>query len=327
MLMKRIIPVFATTLLLMSCYQEIDIEKYREKPKIVMQGFVSDEGIKATLSKSWFVKDGRPADCGLDNANVMLFVDGKNEGTVPRSGKGTYELKRKFNPGNNIRIEVSDKGMDGISSEVTVPQPPVIENSECTFENNSENGTGRFSFRLKFHDDPHTEDYYAICLEYMELTADEEFNLFSKRLLDMDIKDEPLLKPEIGIFEDWISDGTPEYDGFYIFNDRKINGQSYTLNLSAYIYMYLQEKQLKIIQTEEGRVPQDATCRLSIKLMKISEGYYRYCDSMSKDAIDEFGSIGLAEPVKIYSNIAGGIGILGAYTAASIETYLTAEPD
>ena len=54
--MKKIIYAVAGILILTSCYQEIDVEKYREDPKIVMHSFVSDEGVNVRLSKSYFIK-------------------------------------------------------------------------------------------------------------------------------------------------------------------------------------------------------------------------------------------------------------------------------
>lgn len=316
--MKKIVYIVVGILMLTSCYQEIDIEKYREDPKIVMHSFVSDDGISVRLSKSYFIKDGAPESNSLENASVSLVVNGQNEGLVPHIGEGIYRLDRYFASGDNVRLEVSCNGMKGVFSEVQMPVKADIEKLEYRLYTKEDESFLKFDFKVTFTDPSPTEDYYAVCLEYMDLTADSDYDVFTKRIINLDIGNEPLLKPELGIFEDWIIDGSPMYDGFYTFSDRKINGMSYTLNLGAHLY----ESGLETVESSDGNIPSGAKGKLTVMLMKISEGYYRFCDTMAKAGMDDFGDMGFAEPVRIYGNVRGGIGILGAYIADKKTVYL-----
>lgn len=316
--MKKIIYAVAGILLLTSCYQEIDIEKYREDPKIVMHSFVSDDGVNVRLSKSYFIKDGTPENNFLENASVSLVVNGKNEGIVPHVDKGIYRLDRNFASGDNVRLEVSCSGMKDVSSEVQIPVKADIEKLEYRLYKKEDEPSLKFDFKVTFTDPSANQDYYAVCLEYMDFTSDSSYNVFTRRTIDLDISDEPLLKPELSIFEDWITDGSPMYDGVYTFNDRKINGMSYTLNLGANLY----ESGLEIVESSDGNIPSVAKGRLAVMLMKISEGYYKFSDTMAKAGLDDFGNMGFAEPVSIYSNVRGGIGILGAYITDKKIIYL-----
>lgn len=316
--MKKIIYGVIGILILTSCYQEIDIEKYREDPKIVMHSFVSDGGVNVRLSKSYFIKDGAPENNFLENASVSLVVNGKSEGLVPNVEKGIYSLDRNFASGDNVRLDVSCSGMKNVSSEVQMPVKTDIEKLEYRLYKKENQPYSKFDFKVTFSDPSTTQDYYAVCLEYMDLTADSDYDIFTKRIIDLDIGDEPLLKPELGIFEDWIIDGFPMYDGIYTFNDRKINGMSYTLNLGANLY----ESGLETVESTDGNIPSGAKGRLTVMLMKISEGYYKFCDTMAKAGMDDFGDMGFAEPVRIYGNVCGGIGILGAYVTDQKIVYL-----
>lgn len=316
--MKKIIYAVAGILILTSCYQEIDVEKYREDPKIVMHSFVSDEGVNVRLSKSYFIKDGAPENNFLENASVSLVVNGNNEGLVPHVEKGIYSIDRHFASGDNVRLEVSCSGMKDVFSEVQMPVKADIEKLEYRLYKKENGPYSKFDFKVTFSDPSATQDYYAICLEYMDLTSDSDYNAFTKRVIDLDISGEPLLKPELGIFEDWIIDGSPMYDGLYTFTDRKINGRSYTLNLGANLY----ESGLEAVESSDGNIPLGAKVRLTVMLMKISEGYYKFCDTMAKAGMDDFGDMGFAEPVMIYSNVRGGIGILGAYITDKKAIYL-----
>lgn len=316
--MRKIIYAIVFIILMSSCRYDIDIEKYREDPKIVMHAFVSDDGINIRLSRSLFVKDEAPENIFLEDASVSMVVNGKKEGLIPHIEKGIYRLDRNFVSGDNVYLEVSSAGMKNVSAETKIPVVADIGKLEYRLQKEDEASYTNFDFKLTFTDTSLTEDYYAVCLEYMELTSDSEYDVYTKRIMDLNIKYEPLLKPDYGIFEDWIIDGSPMYDGFYTFSDKKINGQSYTLNLGAYLY----DNYSEAIEGTDGNIPAGATARIKVMLMKISEDYYRFSDTMAKTGMDDFGNMGFAEPVRVYSNVRGGIGIFGAYVTESKIIYL-----
>jgi hypothetical protein len=92
------------------------------------------------------------------------------------------------------------------------------------------------------------------------------------------------------------------------FSDELFNGKEYSLkfsfNSSTYIY-----KDQTYNQTSKVPIKQE----LNIELQSISESYFKYLRSQSASASTiEFFS----EPVQIYSNVKGGIGILGSYSSS-----------
>lgn len=91
------------------------------------------------------------------------------------------------------------------------------------------------------------------------------------------------------------------------FSDEKIEGRQYTFTVKESLdEMYVN------MQEEEG----EDKYKRRILLYSLSESYYRYLVALEKiyggSVSGSLSDIGLAEPVKVYSNVCGGVGILGA---------------
>jgi hypothetical protein len=94
---------------------------------------------------------------------------------------------------------------------------------------------------------------------------------------------------------------------FFIFNDKAIQGDAYTLKFT-----------LKEVSAENTSFT--PVCRIC--LYSLSESYYLYYRSrilQAKQAEDTFGSLGLREPVPTYTNVRNGYGLLSARQAAVYE--------
>ena len=92
-----------------------------------------------------------------------------------------------------------------------------------------------------------------------------------------------------------------------VFSDEKIEGRQYTFTVKESLdEMYVN------MQEEEG----EDKYKRRILLYSLSESYYRYLVALEKiyggSVSGSLSDIGLAEPVKVYSNVCGGVGILGA---------------
>lgn len=91
------------------------------------------------------------------------------------------------------------------------------------------------------------------------------------------------------------------------FSDNGINGKNYTLHLSEIIQQAGKDYEKYIGLTREA------------KLYSISKDYYRFMISLiATDPEDDsiHGSLlglGMVEPGRIYTNVAGGAGIVGSY--------------
>jgi hypothetical protein len=96
---------------------------------------------------------------------------------------------------------------------------------------------------------------------------------------------------------------------FNVFSDDLFNGKQYALKFSV---PYNKEVYLP------GKIPLSTKKELYIDLQGISREYYLYLQTRSNAKNSNF----FAEPVQVYTNITGGIGILGSYTTNLIKINL-----
>ena len=122
------------------------------------------------------------------------------------------------------------------------------------------------------------------------------------------------------------------YDG-KVFSDELINGQEYTLHLRDEYYYepYYGSYPLKVVPdsigiedlNEEDFLPIPPK-HLRVHLYAISAEYYRYLKVLQDKDTDSVSNLlidgGLAEPIRVFSNIDGGVGILGSCHVGMFET-------
>ncbi|MDO4180093.1 MAG: DUF4249 domain-containing protein [Bacteroidales bacterium] len=318
--MKRLLYTWFCCLLLVSCYQEIDLEEYRTTPKPVINSVVSsDDVITASVSRTWFFPETLPY-VHLPQAQVSLYI---NDRYVEQ-----MEWKTKDNPlnpnrpdtlflsttipaeGDRIRIVVSTPEYGTAEAEDIIPQRTPISKVEHSIRQRQGmwQGTWRdyyeISYEVTFDDAPGTDNYY---LAKITGVADPANAYHSFLIGEIDYID-PLFKEQDAIIDSGLSFDGLNKDSGALFTDRNINGQTYTLQLKEYITS-LDESELRIVS-----------------LYSLSEAYYLYLLSLQKVTGSTLegglGNIGLAEPILIYSNVEGGTGILGGYQHADAEITL-----
>ncbi len=111
-------------------------------------------------------------------------------------------------------------------------------------------------------------------------------------------------------------DGTLGYDGVdgrggRVFTDELIDGKEYTIQVKELIQAHYSVQDLK---------------ERSITLYALSESYYQYLLSLEKISAStlsgSLSNIGLAEPLRVYTNVNNGTGILGACQRTNIKINL-----
>jgi len=104
------------------------------------------------------------------------------------------------------------------------------------------------------------------------------------------------------------------------FSDELFNGKKYPFKLSTNFttYIYTNEKKP---DNQGGLIwPQIVRNELIVQVHSISESYYKYLKTLNSNS----NTLGFfSEPVQIYSNVKGGIGIFGNY---KIDNYIIEIP-
>ena len=324
---------FSVLLLATACMKEVDLEYLRPESKLVLNSVVSvGDSLKASLSRTWFYTDDYP-NVTIEDAKVNLYVNDRLFGEMIWNVEkydyyaiGNYISSYIPVPGDKVRIEANRDGFKEVMGEETVPDKPDLLNLYVeSYEDNSL-GYSRIKRRYKmtFRDEPSVQNCYLISIvygtphyeyDYDDLDKSPVYSgTYSWRSESMDYASDPVFGNKVSILDkvmgsDWLSgyNGRP-------FSDELFDGKEYTMTLDA--NSYYGHNPIFPLPGEE--LPDSAR----VYLYAISEAYYKYLSALTTLADGSFSNdladIGLAEPVRVFSNIEGGLGILGAACVDSL---------
>lgn len=320
--------LFAAYLLLLpSCMKELDLEHLRPDPLLVLNGLaVEGDTLKARLTRTWFYTEVQP-EVSVRNADIKLYVNGTFKGNMEwreyeDNNNGNYwyidgiqaEIKGYYistycpAKGDRIRITAEADGFDPISAEVRIPEYKALSDfkvyeTEVTSEYNYTYTV--YYLQPTIRDDPAKEDYYLINFDYSYSGKETWDNRYG--ILYPDYSVDPLFTSHLTALDkilgyDWIS---AEYGR--AFSDDLFSGKEYTVK----------------IKTGEGYGTPPSGASFRVNLYSLNEEYYRYIKAIieMKDGgglNSHMSDVGLAEPVRVFSNVEGGVGILGAACRDSI---------
>ncbi|MDH6305241.1 hypothetical protein M2463_002242 [Parabacteroides sp. PH5-13] len=334
----KIILFILFTFLSLSCTKEIDLEYLRPEAKLVLNSVVfSGDSVKVYLSRTWFYTDNYP-DVDIADANVKLYVNGEfkdqliwkeqvNEdwySNYYKTNTGFYISHYQPVAGDHIRITAEAEGFKAVSTEDRILVNSYLKDLKAINTKHVENyGVyNTVELQVTIKDDPNMKNYYLINFEkrYPVYEYDPETYeaIFTGEYRwsdfnSLDYSKDPLFTSHISALEemlgyDWLSG---EYGR--VFSDDLINGKEYTIKLSPRYYY-----------DPYPNYPDSISPSLyKVNLYAISENLYRYLKAIIeiKDGggLDEhLADVGLAEPVRIFSNIEGGVGIMGTANGDSL---------
>lgn len=303
---KIITAAIATVLTCGSCYQDIDMEKQRGEEYTVLNCIAnSDTVVMADVSRSWFFTDSRPAE-DIEGLTMELWVNGQMRGLMEYDGE-VYRSDVKPRQGDELTIRTEVDGKE-LSASDRMPAKTVIENVRVTYRSVSSSSgasynptTGietcnddEFTYHISIKNVPQKKRYYFVSIAVtdsrrntlgtLDYSLDPVFQLTSERI------NKTLTNIKIEGQQ-----GLP-------FTNEGISGEEFTVTVKETI-----SPMNYYGDTWSGR---------TVSLYSISESYYRYIISLlSNDSEYSWQGgltdIGVAEPVRIFSNITGGIGIMG----------------
>lgn len=297
---------------LTACLTEVDLSDLRESPRFVVNGVaVAGESLRVSVTRTWFYTDDHP-NVVIPDATVRLYVNGHYEETIPFvpgdtlfNAAGNYQAAFVPQVADRLRLEVSAPGYEAVHAETEVPQPSTLVDAKAVQEVITADSTmKRISYAICFQDAAEEENYYLFRLEEGYLSEDSTYRW---HVLHLDYAEEPLFGQNSSaldqiLFPQYLSG----YDG-RVFSDEAINGLPYTIHLQN-TYSYSGTPRTK---------------RLRVRLYAISADYYKYLKTLQDQSDNSFANhlidAGLAEPIRVYSNIDGGLGIFGGCTPNWIE--------
>ncbi len=173
----------------------------------------------------------------------------------------------------------------------------------------------KINYTLKFKDNPNEKNYYRL------VVLSKEFYTQTDSVTQVQTQSE--VDNYSFDFTDVVSGNNSNNDPlslvggsnlnamYNVFTDDLFNGKTYSLTFSTYQYSYIYRPKYKYEQKNLEKTI------VSVYLQSISKDYYLYLKSRVASGGDNFFS----EPVQVYNNIAGGIGIFGSYTSSNVVSF------
>jgi len=324
---KRIsyIVALGLSLLLLSCENVIEFPGNITKPLLVVNSFITpDSLIKVHVSKSKFflVNTNATNYEVVNNATVNVWVNDKKIEKMASIGEGYYQATFKPKVGDIVKVTAENADFSEVSTFTeTVKTNPILaaDTANHVFEEtpmingSSTNGgpliidtigitkTESFDLKIKFKDPGGIANFYKINLKIKNFydndsTAFDYVNINSNDLVFGN-------NNNMGPLE------VANYSYDHEFSDELFNGKEYDLKLTFSTNTTIYNAGHYDIYKTKSPIKRE----LYIELQSISESYFKYIRSCSasSNTIEFF-----SEPVQIYSNVKGGIGIMGSYSSS-----------
>ena len=320
-----------------SCENPIEFDGEQMESLMVMNSLISPDSIfTVQLTKSkFFLKDDSSFDL-LNNANVKLFVNDTLFETLAFSENGNYSASYIPKIGDNVKLTAEYSGLTAVSAVTSILKPAQISSIDTatiitdTYPILSYQYGGyygevtdadtigytqnrKMNIIINIDDDVNLKNYYRVSVRIKRYFDDGRItdNEYYYQSDDMVFGS----SDESGVFGEGYSRSI-----YNEFSDDLFNGKNYPFKLSAYFNTYTYNTEKK--PDEQGGVewPEVVRSELIVQVHSISESYYKYVKTVNtnSNALAFF-----SEPVQIYSNVKGGIGVFGNY---KIDNYIIQIP-
>ncbi len=302
---------------LASCQTEIEFDGEETEPYIVVYGVQEADSIMSVqLSYSRFFLSNAPTQY-IGDATVQLYLNGT---LLPvdrvNDEEGRYYFNARPQPGDSLYLSVV-AGDKAVTAGTRVPLQPHIEFAGYTtdtvvnvYEGYDEYSGGTdtvitYNMRFRLHDGGE-ENYYQFSVQmYNDFSASYQDNMYfgsnSPYFYEMDA---------IEMIEG--GDGT-FYGNYVLFDDALFNGK-------------VMEFSISFDRWNSSGYFDPAVPMFRVALQSFSKECYRYKQTAST-AGDGFGNL-FTEPVQVYSNVEGGIGVFASQTVVydTLPIYLYGQP-
>jgi len=314
---------FVLISLLSSCEKTIDFNGKVPDPQLVMNCIaLPDSTITVNLTKSKFFLSSSQDFTTVDNAIVTATINDTLKVNLTNTGNGNYVSGIIPKPNDKVRIDASAPSLESVWAEVNVQPKMTIISIDTTWvkiDNSYSypiyNLTGdsiignaynaEVKIKIKFQDNATEQNYYRLNVSN-GLNYRSGYSSYGSGYSGVEFDDIVFGNTtQQGSILDIVS-GTY---GNNCFTDELINGKEYSLSIKSTtthnIYLPGKKAGGDIVSKNE----------LIIDLQQLSKSYYLYIKT--KDASMASNPL-FSEAVQIYTNIKGGMGILGTYTSSNV---------
>lgn len=300
-----------------ACEKPIEFKGDETDSQLVLNAFVSpDSTLRVSLTESRFFLSNAAAFNTVDDATVCLWVNGACTDTLRRSDAGIYACTPRLASGDEVRLTAANPKYEQV--DATVRMPDVVpftvsaENfrQEIRYSTLGEDTLGVYQdaycdLQLTFSDPSEVRNFYRLTMT--KRTYWDESN-YTEETVSFQLSDKTNNGVSLG---NLINVGKRKEKATYnIFNDDFLNGSRVEIKIPV---MYASAS----FGSDDEPYMKSASltfaglfCELRVFLHNLSESYYLYLKSRG-EAEGYTGSNLFSEPVQVYTNVNGGLGIVG----------------
>jgi hypothetical protein len=329
------------TFIFISCERDVVFDGQITNPSVVVNSYITpDSVVSAYISLSrFFLKDSTEFHF-VDNAEVNLWVNGILKEKLSPYQNGIYKGTYKPVITDQLKLTIDVPQMQQVTTTAAFPETPIILaiDTQKVFGNiryisfgPGSNDTVAISrnykvnYKLSIKDNGNQNNYYRLLVRSVSFTGIWNYNtnkidtiedIRLPQYSNFDFTDvvsgnikDPLADTGTSPVGELLSNPT---NIFNVFSDEIFNGKTYTLKFSTNetTQHYFSIDGLRYSYSS-GNILKN---KVYIILESISKEYYQYLRTRSASSATNYFS----EPVQVYTNIKGGIGILGSYTSSNI---------
>lgn len=288
--------LFATALLMMAgCEKVVEFKIEDQEPMVVVNCHArAGEQPEMQVSMSRFFLMNSNNYPKIDNASCSMWFGSQEVTGVYDSEKDRYLFGHTVAEGDSLKVEVTVPGYETVKASTRVPMK--VEPQHFRFIGD----TTMYSYsdsqiRFVLHDRAGEKNYYSLRIKHVESYIYDD-TPYTHEYDEYFTCSDLLIVDQSDVVE--LIGGMSGYDGnLLFFTDEHIDGQSHEIALDCTVWF-----------------PYDSTSRSDYYLVleSLSKEMYQYMTTKEAQYNGEdLGGL-FGEAVQVYSNIQGGVGILGA---------------
>lgn len=315
-------------IVLTSCETVIDFNGKDTAPLLVVNSIISpDSVIKVHVSESRFFLEEDSKFVNINNATVKLWVNDLEYEQLTPANNGIYQGKYIPKSGDKLKITAKNSNYSEVSASTEIiPANPILSvdtnsvilektpllsynyNSPTVVDTLGYLINNELKLKMNFNDPANQENFYKVSLRMKLYFSDGSTQIGKYYFSSEDVVFGNTSAS--GIFDE----STTNY--YNVFSDELFNGKPYGLKLSANFYSYVYSNNVPSKLKSKDEPVNVTKNELIVELQSISKSYYLYLKT--RDASSSYVDF-FSEPVQIYSNIKGGIGVFGSYNTATFK--------
>jgi hypothetical protein len=289
--------VLLSILLFSACVKDVDFNGAETAPKMVVNSMInckSDSNLLKISESVFIYSDNKPKI--IEDPNLQLKIN-----DIPveikfdhiKNKNSYYSFNSQLLPGDKIELSGQTAEHGTVQGVDYVPSPPQIKSVNYEWFTGDDNYSYLRTL-ITISDRPSSKNYYRILIQ--EKTIPDYDGAPTEDELEW-INTEVYIDQEI-VFNniDGVAGDSKFNHTYRIFPNDLFQGKDYTLNV------YIRKDSGNPWGTVERRL-------VRVEIQSLTESLYLYLRSVEIASNQDY----FQEPVKVYSNIKEGYGILGIY--------------